>query len=168
VDVSSDARPWWASDLEDGAAGAGPSVDPLEAHRAARRGEVPVDDPAWWDPEGFLGADPLGEDPSATARGAAEATGSTDDERSPDGEDEARGPDPADAAHGPDVCGVCPICLALRSLGESRPQLLEHLTEAARHLAAAARSLVDDPPRSRRDGPRRDHDPDPFERIDLD
>jgi hypothetical protein len=40
---------------------------------------------------------------------------------------------------------VCPFCSSLRLLQETRPELVEHLTEAARHLAAAARSLLDTP-----------------------
>jgi hypothetical protein len=145
VDVS-DARPWWASDLEDGVGDAAPNFDPLEAHRAARRGAHPSDDAiAGWD----LADDPDGDQQVGGRR-------PTEDDASA-------------AAHGPDVCGVCPICVALRALGESRPQLLEHLTEAARHLTAAVRNLVEDPPRVRPDGTRRSgEDPDPFERIDLD
>jgi hypothetical protein len=126
--VSATSRPWWASD---GAAAPGDDdVDPVDAHRAARRGasgpagewDVPVDDD---------------------------------------------GP-PSAAAHGPDVCGICPFCVALRALGESRPQLVEHLSEAARHLSAALRSVLEDPPRP---GGREERPPPrdaPFEHIDLD
>ena len=48
-------------------------------------------------------------------------------------------------AHDPDVCDACPICAGLRLLGETHPDLLEHVTEAARHLAAAARVLLEPP-----------------------
>lgn len=50
------------------------------------------------------------------------------------------------APHRPELCGVCPLCTLARTLEETRPELLEHLTEAARHLAAAARSLLDTVP----------------------
>jgi hypothetical protein len=176
VDVS-DARPWWASDLEDGVADAAPPRDPLEAHRAARRGAHPSDDTAaGWDDDLAAGWDLADLFGSPSGGGAPSGAGTPDDaatdDRVRDPRAGGRGPTAADdpaAAHGPDVCGVCPICVALRALGESRPQLLEHLTEAARHLTAAVRNLVEDPPRVRPDGARRDHDdPDPFERIDLD
>ena len=65
-------------------------------------------------------------------------------------------------AHTPDVCGVCPICVGLRALAESRPELVGHLAEAARHVALAARSLMDRP---ERDGAAEDE---PLEHIDLD
>lgn len=41
---------------------------------------------------------------------------------------------------------MCPLCTLARALEETRPELLDHLTEAARHLAAAARSLLDTMP----------------------
>lgn len=42
-----------------------------------------------------------------------------------------------------EVCQVCPICAALRMVGEVRPDLLVHLAEAARHLTLAAKTVVD-------------------------
>jgi hypothetical protein len=143
-----DPRPWWASDLD--AEAVASTVDPLEAHRAARRGGPPPrDDASWWDLDGLR--EPA---PDASSEDGDHTTGTGDAA--------------AAAGHGPDVCGVCPICLALRSLGESRPQLLEHLTEAVRHLAAAVRSVVEEPPRGRGDDAGRGRGADPFERIDLD
>lgn len=47
----------------------------------------------------------------------------------------------ADAPH--DVCQVCPICAVLRALDDVRPEMVEHLTEAARHLTLAAKAFVD-------------------------
>jgi hypothetical protein len=168
MDVSG-TRPWWASELEAGAADATPTLDPLEAHRAARRGVHPGDQGlAGWDLDDLLGP---ASDVGATDDGATDDGARRGDQV---GDEAADGPGPTGsdgpaAAHGPDVCGVCPICVALRALGESRPQLLEHLTEAARHLTAAVRNLVEDPPRVRLDDARRGpDDPDPFERIDLD
>jgi hypothetical protein len=107
------ALPWWASDGPvDG--GVDRASDPVERHRAARRGAY----------------DPAGVAPDEAA-----------DEADPD--DEVA---PAEASRQHvDACGVCPFCASLRLLQDSRPELVEHLTEAARHLAAAARSLLDTP-----------------------
>jgi hypothetical protein len=146
VVVTPGPRPWWASD---GEAAAAEPVDPLEAHRAARRGAVPEEGPAaWWD----------------RSRGGPQEASDHDPAGERDGDAAASG------AHRPDVCGVCPICVAMRALGETRPQLVEHLTEAARHLAAALRSVVDEAPGARGDGPAEGGRPgrDPLERIDLD
>lgn len=139
--------PWWASSGPvDG--GVDPDQDPLEAHRAARRGHPPGDD---------AGADDV-------PYGAHEPGADTDGE-----EDPRRTQDHA-TGHADDICGVCPICVTARLLGETRPELLAHLGEAARHLAAAARVLLepetsgdDAHPRHERpaDGPR-------ATRIDLD
>ena len=41
------------------------------------------------------------------------------------------------------TCRACPWCIALRSLGDARPEVVEHLDEALRHLVAAARAWVD-------------------------
>jgi hypothetical protein len=159
VVVSRGQRPWWASDTD--AATAAP-VDPLEAHRAARRGPVPLDGPeAWWRTD----APPNG--PAPADDGPRDARGGTRHDAPTDGE-QARGAGEARDGHGPDICGVCPICVGLRALGESRPQLVEHLTEAARHLAAAVRSVVDEAQTPRSEGSRTGRGPDPFERIDLD
>lgn len=76
-----------------------------------------------------------------------------------DGDDPQRGGDPGQQrhAHGDaddpphrhradaptDVCQVCPICAMLRAVDDVRPELVEHLTEAARHLTLAAKAFVD-------------------------
>jgi hypothetical protein len=65
--------------------------------------------------------------------------------------------------HSPDVCGVCPICIGLRTLAEARPELMGHLAEAARHVALAARSLMERPERPEGGG-----GGEPLEHIDLD
>lgn len=115
--MSAADQPWWASEGE-----LDPEVDPLDAHRAARRGD-----------------DTHGEaDPADPAR-PADPAGDTGD--AGDAGDEAT--DGAQAGHQADVCGVCPICTGARILGEARPELLEHLGEAARHLAAAMRAMAD-------------------------
>jgi hypothetical protein len=157
--VSRGQRPWWASDAD--AATAAP-VDPLEAHRAARRGPVPLDGPeAWWQ------TDTPPSDPAPADDGPGDARGGTPN-GAPTAGERAGGTDEGRDGHRPDICGVCPICVGLRALGESRPQLVEHLTEAARHLAAAVRSVVDEAQAPRSDGSRTGREPDPFERIDLD
>jgi hypothetical protein len=119
-----DPAPWWATDP---GAPDGHEPDPLEAHRAARRG-----------------ADP-GSGPAEDRSGAG-----------------------ADDEHRPDICGVCPVCLGARMLGETRPELLEHLTEAARHLAAALRAVVDPPSSPRGTDDPHGGDPGRVRRIDLD
>ena len=92
-------------------------VDPVEAFRAARR-------PA--------------ESASREAEGGDAAQQRT---RSEPAEE-----DSGSRAHRPELCGICPLCTLARSLEDTRPELLEHLTEAARHLAAAARALMEPPP----------------------
>lgn len=47
----------------------------------------------------------------------------------------------ADAPH--DVCQVCPICAVLRTVDDVRPELIGHLSEAARHLTMAAKAFID-------------------------
>jgi hypothetical protein len=125
-------------------------VDAMEAVRAARRPRDPATVPAWFD----------------AASGIAEPDGEMVDDVIDDVIDRARATTPPvdrsdpprreEPVHDPSVCGVCPICIALRTLQESRPDLVRHLGEAARHLAAAARSLMDpaatDPTRPRDQG----------------
>jgi hypothetical protein len=78
------------------------------------------------------------------ARGEAGARPRHDAAGGDDGDPGAPDGGPADArdAHRIDACGICPICVGLRTLGESRPELVGHLAEAARHVALAARSLA--------------------------
>jgi hypothetical protein len=143
-------RPWWASEgpVE---GGVDPGQDPLLAHRAARRGPEP-------DRPDADGSDP-DPDPGPDAEGPTAP---------PRGDPDALGRDPA-----AEICGVCPVCIAARMLGDTRPELLGHLTEAARHVTAALRSLLDTS--ADRDDGDRDHgrrDPGPADRgvrrIDLD
>ena len=135
--------PWWASEgpVEGGVDRA---VDPIERHRAARRGAL---DPQELDPQELdrqeLDPDERPRDPSPPSPPAAEPQ---------------LPPEPP--RHRVDACGVCPFCTSMRLLQETRPELVEHLTEAARHLAAAARSLLDTPvpssaERAERSSPRR-------------
>lgn len=104
------------------------------------------------------GADTLGaQDSGADGSGGRGAQGS-----GPDATGEgtwAQGPPP----HSLDVCGVCPICIGLRTLAESRPELMGHLAEAARHVTLAARSFMERPER-----PHGGEDDEPLEHIDLD
>ncbi|WP_052667755.1 hypothetical protein [Nitriliruptor alkaliphilus] len=215
--MSATDRPWWATD--DDAAGLDPDrdVDPLEAHRAARRGEpvaeaggprsaaghtqadddtepaasrqAPTDDGSWWIPA-TEALTRLARDLASSAT-ASPPRGLLDEEQLDVDTDEPAG----SASEGPaagrpggggdgggghriDACGVCPICVGLRALGEARPDLVGHLTEAARQLALAVRTVVDaaapddQPGDATPTGPRRsggrDRRADDLHRIDLD
>lgn len=178
--MSEQARPWWASDgpVEGGIA---PDEDPVERFRSARRGpsapgRPEVEAEPWLEAaaatmsrlarefsretegSGAPAADGSGGDGSgADGSGGRGAQGS-----GPDATGEgtwAQGPPP----HSPDVCGVCPICIGLRTLAESRPELMGHLAEAARHVTLAARSFMERPER-----PHGGEDDEPLEHIDLD
>jgi hypothetical protein len=172
-------RPWWATD---GDVVDGPDEDPVDAHRAARRGEAPEDEAAadgpsrddgtWWVPAteamtrlardlagaaaeraagtggaGAAGAPPgagtgAGEGGSGASApgegGAAPAGTSTAGSAAGGGDGEGPG-----QVHRIDACGVCPICVGLRAIGDVRPDLVVHLAEAARQLALAVRTVVD-------------------------
>jgi hypothetical protein len=111
----------------------------------------------WWattDDPGHLDD----QDPLAAHRAARRGAG-TDDTAS-DGVDTA-----AAAGHDPDVCGVCPWCAGLRLLSASHPEVVGHLTDAARHLTDAVRAFVADLQHTDGDA---GNDGAPFERIDLD
>jgi hypothetical protein len=114
-----ESRPWWASD---GVPGSHREDDPVAAHRAARRRAAPH------------------------LRAAAEAGDAADGVDGPE-ED----PAPAGTGGGTEAhvdgqwCGVCPLCTTARYLEERHPELLVHLGEAARHLLAAVRALVEPP-----------------------
>lgn len=51
----------------------------------------------------------------------------------------------ADGRHRLDgeTCGVCPLCSAIAALDDARPELVRHLSEAARHLTLAVKAFVD-------------------------
>lgn len=124
----------------------------------------------WWASEGPVdgGVDPA-EDPLLAHRTARRGGGDTD--RTADsGTADAAGPEaepPPDATHAPsEICGVCPVCIAARMLGESRPEFLTHLTEAGRHLSAALRALLETP--TDRSGDDAGPDDRGVRRIDLD
>jgi hypothetical protein len=114
-----ESRPWWASD---GAPGSHRDDDPVAAHRAARHRAAPH------------------------LRAATEEADEPDDVGGPD-----EASTPAGAGGGTEAhvdgqwCGVCPVCTTARYLAERHPELLGHLGEAARHLLAAARALVEPP-----------------------
>lgn len=163
--MSGQPRPWWASSEE----GADPAVDAevrehteqaFDRHRAARRGSTdPDDEQAWWD-AAVAGVTELADRLASAAQEHAEHP-----DAAPDDQTDA---DDAPGMAGRDVCGSCPICSALRALHAARPELAEHLGEAARHLSAALRDLIEHPPGP----PRRDRGAeaagdDTLERIDL-
>lgn len=134
--MSDATHPWWASAPDDVT---GPpaidDTDPIEAFRAARRPR-PVPPRA-----AGRGATASGEAPPRPDPGP-------DADRGPEGTSSVGGTDQEarSAPHRPELCGVCPLCTLARALEDTRPELLDHLTEAARHLAAAARSLLDPGP----------------------
>lgn len=157
-------RPWWASGDD-----APSDEDPLTTHRRARAGHgEPGSDP---DRSGHASgeAGPAGhaddaphrwwseaaEVLSRVAREAGRATAAAGDA--------GTGEDGAEHVHtgSGEACRVCPLCAGLRALGDARPELLGHLSEAARHLALAVRAVVDAAPAagSTDDG---------LQRIDLD
>jgi hypothetical protein len=151
--VSEPTHPWWASVPEPSRAGrsgaeAIDDADPVEAFRAARRPQ-PV--PPRAARRGVTQEEPSPQPqpaPEAEGEGGVGAEARTEAERETGTEtgsgsgrvDEGLGPP---SSHRPELCGICPLCTLARALEDSRPELLEHLTEAARHLAAAARSLLD-------------------------
>lgn len=141
-------EPWWSSGVED----LDDVTDPFAAHRAARSGgsadtdgaardtrsERPWDVP-WedWDdrdprpPDGAQRSsveDAL-EALQALARFVASRTGTPRSGLRPHDRDQS--------------CRACPWCIAVRSLGDARPEVVDHLDEALRHLVAAARAWVD-------------------------
>jgi hypothetical protein len=159
--VSDDRQPWWAS----ADAGQSTTDDPIAAHRAARRGASTPDGTS------TTANDPssTANDPSPTANGSSSGRGTTGEgnpaasaagARGAAG-DRRSGTTEPPHGHAEAICGVCPICVLARTLGDSHPELLGHLTEAARHLAAAARAMLDP---STPDEPGTDG----VERIDLD
>ncbi len=139
--MSEPSRPWWASDPV--ADEVDRSVDPIEAHRAARR--------AWLGPNApTSGPDAACGDPGGASDGPRTAGGpggASDGPRAADGPggaaDGPRGTANEPVDHAAQICGVCPVCVLARTVGESRPELLGHLAEAARHLSAAARSFLE-------------------------
>ncbi len=111
--------------------------DPVTAHRTARR-PAPAD----------------GEPDPAPADGDAD----------PAPEREAPS---AGGTHDPSTCGLCPVCIGLRLLGEHRPDVLNHLNEASRHLAAALRGLLEPTVDGSGEDRGSSHPPDRFERIEV-
>ncbi|MEX0836403.1 MAG: hypothetical protein WD010_09950 [Nitriliruptor sp.] len=149
--MSAAERPWWASE------GDAPvdDVDPVEAHRRARRPSSeppgPDDDGSWWVPASEavtrLVRDLTASATASPPRGLADDLFGGDDRTTTDDPERPRtsgggggdGPD----GHTVDACGICPICVGLRALGDARPDLVVHLAEAARQLALAVRTVVD-------------------------
>jgi hypothetical protein len=163
--VTAADRPWWST--PDGDVDADADVDPVEAHRRARRGEPAPpdggeptgqrrtdDDGNWWVPATEavtrlareLAATVTSDGPRGPGTGPPRGDPDDVDGRG-DGPVDGRGASGGDggggAAHRIDACGICPICVGLRAVGDARPDLVVHLAEAARHLALAVRTVVD-------------------------
>lgn len=156
-------RPWWAS--AEGTDRLGDD-DPLAAHRAgragtgepadhdgdpgarpggaARDGEGERDDdgpggdsaPPWWIDAAEL-VTRFAREAGRAASGYAEAT------RDQAVDDARPGGDPHVHTGSAQACQVCPLCAGIRILAEARPEMVGHLTEAARHLTLAARAFLD-------------------------
>lgn len=145
--MSDPRSPWWASGAED----LDPVVDPFEAHRAARSGEdgtgEPQDEAAgerpwdvpWEDWDARDEPPPAGSQRSTMddALDAMQALARMLAARRGTGRSGLR-PHPREQ-----TCRACPWCIAVRSLGDARPEVVDHLDEALRHLVAAARAWVD-------------------------
>ncbi len=144
--MTDDTRsPWWSSGAEDL-----DDTDPFEAHRSARSaatdgtgeaasgGDRPWDVP-WEDWDDRDPPPPHGAQRNAVedAVDAAQAFARFVASRRGTGRSGLR---PHDRDQ---TCRACPWCIALRSLGDARPEVVEHLDEALRHLVAAARAWVD-------------------------
>lgn len=134
ADQDRGASPWWSSGAED----LDDTTDPFEAHRAARWGgrgrewDVPWEDSDDRDQPPPAGArrstvDEAFEAVQALARFVASRSGGRSGVR----------PHPRDQ-----TCRACPWCIAMRSLGDVRPEVVDHLDEALRHLVAAAGAWV--------------------------
>lgn len=135
--------PWWASGRRPDE-GLDTDEDPVTAHRRARRGDGgagaadddeeaagggagdgTAGDRAWW------------EDTADVLAGAVrEAARAARDPGSGPVEDHEHG-------SGAPACRICPVCIAIRALGESRPEVVAHLGEAVRHLALALKAFAD-------------------------
>ena len=132
--MSDDVRgdPWWASGSApaDGLAG---DEDPLDRHTAARHGTPNGHAGRWW------------QDAVDALADAARAAGDDADHgRDHDHHHDHLGDAPDDVPPpGGDVCHVCPVCVALRALDRSRPEVVAHLSEAMRHVSLAAKAFID-------------------------
>lgn len=131
-DVTDGRGPWWASGadaLDDG-------VDPFTAYSEARSRagrERPWDPPQDADPPPPPGTARSTFDDAVEGLAALARLAAARGERGRGGE---RGHDPA-------TCRACPWCTFLRAVGDSRPEVVAHLTEAMRHVTLAARAMVD-------------------------
>lgn len=62
--------------------------------------------------------------------------------------DDAAGPSGAQDGHthgfgGSPECQLCPVCVLLQALGNTRPDVTQHLLAAARELALAMKTIAD-------------------------
>lgn len=149
--------PWWSSGAEDL-----DDTDPFEAHRAARSAATGAEGGPSAGPSADSG--PSGEEPTERPWDVPWEDWDERDEVPPNGAQRSTMDDAFDAVqslarfvaarrgtgrsgvrpHPRDqTCRACPWCIALRSLGDARPEVVEHLDEALRHLVAAARAWVD-------------------------
>jgi hypothetical protein len=145
-------QPWWASgrDPDEGI----DDQDPFDAHRDARSGRS---DP----PSGDRGDPPprwIEDAVDLIARFATEANRRFAPRSGQSASDDDVGA--GFTAHvGGEVCDACPVCIGLRAIRSSRPDVITHLSEAAHHLSLALKAFAD---------AQADATTDTFEHIDLD
>jgi hypothetical protein len=65
--------------------------------------------------------------------------------RAPRSKRVAESPAPRPSGAPPPLCsvGFCPICLAVTTVSEVRPEFVEHLTAAGREFLLAVRAVID-------------------------
>lgn len=138
--------PWWASGRRPDE-GLDADEDPVAAHQRARRGDGGVGAGAAGDDDaarGGAGGDAGGADGRAWWEDTAEALAGAVREAARAGRDPASGPvEDHEHGSGAPACRICPVCIAIRALGESRPEVVAHLGEAVRHLALALKAFAD-------------------------
>jgi hypothetical protein len=156
--VSGDSRsPWWSSGAED----LDDATDPLTAHRSARSGvdqdhnsddhpdQTQNPDAGSWDDrpwdvpwEDWDDRDPA--PPPGAQRSTVEDAVDAVQALARFVAARSRGRTGGVRPHGREqTCRACPWCIAVRSLGDVRPEVVDHLDEALRHLVAAARAWVE-------------------------
>lgn len=136
------APPWWHAAADAAATLAEQLATTVEGHRAGARSDdrAADDGPSAADDGPGAGNARRGAGEHDDADHRAGAAGARD--RAAGADDDAEGGHDGHAAGPGDVCGVCPVCTGLRALSEQRPELVDHLAEAARHLSLAVRALA--------------------------
>lgn len=137
-----DDRPWWASEQ-----GGEPRAAPGPWHDApgAAADDVPPWDPPRDPPPAGGDGRPADDAGRDWIGDAASVLGGVAREAARRAQDLSGAGDRDDAAptHRIDTCGICPFCTLLRVVAEARPEVVQHVAEATRHLTLALRAVVD-------------------------